>query len=94
MKKLSKETREKISKAKKGTGLGKNNSMFGIPKSKEHIEKIRKTIARKYAQHVHISQKRAMKEFPMIKNILMNPEIRKELKLSEDEIGYLENKKF
>jgi replication factor C large subunit len=50
----------------------------------------KKTIAQKYAQYVHVGQKRAMNEFSIIKQILTNPDIRKELKLSEEEIGYLE----
>ncbi len=50
----------------------------------------KKTICEKYAQYVHISQKRAMTEFPVIKQILKsNFQIQKELKLNEDEIGYL-----
>lgn len=50
----------------------------------------KKSIAQKYAQYVHVGKKRAMREFPIIKQILTNPEIRKELKLSEEEVGYLE----
>ncbi len=50
----------------------------------------KKSIAKKYAKYVHVGQKRAMNEFPIIKYILKNPEVRKELKLSEEEIGYLE----
>jgi replication factor C large subunit len=50
----------------------------------------KKSIATKYASKVHIGQKRAMHEFPMIKNIIKsNPEIQKELKLSEEEIEYV-----
>lgn len=50
----------------------------------------KKTICEKYAQYVHISHKRAMTEFPTIKQILKsNPGIQKELKLEEDEIDYL-----
>ncbi len=50
----------------------------------------KKSIAKKYAQYVHVGQKRAMNEFPIIKNILKNENIRKELKLSGEEIDYLE----
>ncbi len=50
----------------------------------------RKSIAEKYAQYVHIGGKRAMRDFPILKNILKNPDVRKELKLSEEEISYLE----
>ena len=56
---------------------------------KQRTEK-KKTIAQKYAKYVHVGQKRAMNEFPIIKQILKNPEIGKELKLTEEEIGYLE----
>ena len=50
----------------------------------------KKTIAQKYAKVMHIGQKRAMHDFPIIKNILKNPQVRKELKLTEDEIQYLD----
>jgi replication factor C large subunit len=50
----------------------------------------KKSISQKYSSHVHIGQKRAMSEFPVIKQILKtNPEIQKELKLEEPEIEYL-----
>ena len=50
----------------------------------------KKTISQKYSNYVHIGQKRAMAEFPIIKQILKtNPEIQKELKLEEPEIEYL-----
>jgi len=50
----------------------------------------KKTIAQKYARHVHIGGKRAMNDFPIIKQILKsNIKIQKELKLTEDEIEYL-----
>ncbi len=51
----------------------------------------KKSISQKYAHHVHVGYKRAMNEFPIIKQILnSNPEIQKELRLSEEEVGYLE----
>jgi len=50
----------------------------------------KKTIAQKYAKVMHIGQKRAMHDFPIIKNILKNPQVRKELKLTEEEIMYLD----
>lgn len=53
----------------------------------------KKTICQKYAKKVHISIKQAMKDFLVIRIILKNPEIRKELKLAEDEIAYLNNGK-
>ncbi len=50
----------------------------------------KKSICKKYAEHVHVSQKRAMAEFPVIKQIIKsNPNIQKELKLEEEEIEYL-----
>ena len=50
----------------------------------------KKSIAQKYAKHVHVGHKRAMNEFPILKQILKNPDIRQELKLSEEEIAYLD----
>lgn len=52
----------------------------------------KKSIAEKYAKHAHVSFKRAMREFPIIKQIMTNEGIRKELKLTEDEIIYLDDK--
>ncbi|OGJ12458.1 hypothetical protein A3K82_02880 [Candidatus Pacearchaeota archaeon RBG_19FT_COMBO_34_9] len=50
----------------------------------------KKSICEKYAQYVHVGQKRAMNEFPVIKQIIKsNPEIQKELKLKEEEIEFL-----
>jgi replication factor C large subunit len=49
----------------------------------------KKTIAAKYAKFVHISKKRAMKEFFLLP-LILNKEARKTLKLSEDEIKFLD----
>lgn len=50
----------------------------------------RKTIAQKYASYVHIGEKRAMRDFPVLKMIIKsNPEVQKEIKLNEEEIAYL-----
>ena len=50
----------------------------------------KKTIAQKYARYVHVGEKRAMNEFPLIRTIILSkPEIQKELKLNEEEIEYL-----
>ena len=50
----------------------------------------KKSICQKYSQYVHVSQKRAMSEFPVIKQIIKsNPDIQKELKLEEEEIEYI-----
>lgn len=49
----------------------------------------KKSICIKYAKHTHISIKRAMRDFLLIKIILQNERIRKGLKLDEEEINYL-----
>ncbi len=50
----------------------------------------KKSISEKYAEKCHISKKRAMNEFPLIKKIIKsNPSIATELKLTEDEKNYL-----
>ena len=50
----------------------------------------KKTICQKYAKHCHISTKTAMKDFMLLKVILKNQQIRKQLDLSEDEVVYLD----
>lgn len=50
----------------------------------------KKTICEKYAKVAHISVKTAMKDFMLLKVILQNSAIREELKLSEEEVSYLE----
>ena len=56
-------------------------------------EEKKKSIAKKYAAVVHVGEKRALSEFPIIKQIIFqNPEISKELKLSKEEMDYLEGK--
>jgi len=49
----------------------------------------KKSIAKKYARYVHVGLKRSMKEFATVKRVLLKPEVQKELKLTEDEIEYL-----
>ena len=50
----------------------------------------KKSIAHKYAEYTHIALKRAMKEFPTIKQVInSNPAIPFELKLTEEEVDYL-----
>ncbi|MBI2629545.1 replication factor C large subunit [Candidatus Pacearchaeota archaeon] len=56
---------------------------------KNQAQKYRKTIAEKYAEYCHISIKRAMKDFPMIKLLLKNTKAIEELKLEPEEIDYL-----
>lgn len=50
----------------------------------------KKSICEKYAKVCHISVKTAMRDFMLLRIILSGAEIRKELKLSEDEIDYLD----
>lgn len=50
----------------------------------------KKTICEKYAASCHISKKQAMKDFLLIKQILVNKQIREQLKLSQDEKDFLD----
>lgn len=50
----------------------------------------KKSIAKKYAEYVHVGGKRALSEFPLLKIILRNPEARKELNLDREEEEYLD----
>src|SRR3989338_5251200 len=50
----------------------------------------KKSICQKYAKYCHISTKTAMKDFMLLKVILQSEVIRKELKLNDDEIAYLD----
>jgi len=52
--------------------------------------KKKKTICQKYAKKAHISTKQAMKDFLLIRQILKNNQIRKEINLSEEECDYLD----
>ena len=50
----------------------------------------KRSIAEKYAQYTHTNVKRAMNEFPLIKKIInSNKDIQKQLKLTEEEIKFL-----
>ncbi|MAH51653.1 hypothetical protein CMI37_37900 [Candidatus Pacearchaeota archaeon] len=49
-----------------------------------------KTICQKFAKYTHISTKQAMKDWLMLRLLLRDHGIRERLKLSEDEIGYLD----
>ncbi len=85
-----------ISSAKKNVKTGftsykKPTRILKIWLNNQKTEK-KKSIAIKYAQFVHIGGKRAIREFSMIKPFLLNPEVQKELKLSEEEIEYLNKK--
>jgi replication factor C large subunit len=84
-----------------GLSSAKNNIKTGFTSYKKpsRILKIwlnnqrtakKKSIAEKYAEKVHVGKKRAMHEFPIIKQIIKSdPEIQTELKLNEDELAYL-----
>ncbi len=54
----------------------------------QKIEK-KKTIAKKYARFVHCSTKRAMRDFSLLKPILNNQKVQKQLDLSEEEIEFI-----
>lgn len=51
---------------------------------------MKKTIAQKYSKLTHIGEKRAMRDFPIIKNIIRNSDTVKELRLNDEEVAYLE----
>jgi replication factor C large subunit len=54
----------------------------------------KKSISEKYSKYAHIGEKRAMNEFPILKQIInSNPAIGKELKLNQEEFEYLRNGK-
>ena len=53
----------------------------------------KKTIAAKYAALVHVGEKRALREFSMIKQFLQSPAVQKELKLNEEEVAWLNREK-
>lgn len=75
------------------TSYKKPTRILKIWLNNRRIEK-KKSIAKKYARYVHIGEKRALKEFPTIKAFLLNSGVQKELKLSEDEIGYLNKNSY
>lgn len=79
-------------KTKASTGYTKYEPPRRILKiwlNNQKIEK-KKTIAKKYAKMVHCSTRRALNDFPMIKHIIKNPDVQKQLKLSEEEIDFLQ----
>src|SRR3989344_1355449 len=84
-----------ISAAKKGTKTGftsyqKPSRILKIWMTNQQIAK-KKTIAEKFASLTHINKKRALRDFSVYHHFINTPEIRKELKLSEEEMLYLEN---
>jgi len=83
-----------ISSSKKTEKMGFTNykrptRILKIWMNNRKIEK-KKSIAKKYAEYVHIGEKRALKEFPEVRAILIKPQVQKELKLTKDEIEYLQ----
>ncbi|MBX4212305.1 replication factor C large subunit [Candidatus Pacearchaeota archaeon] len=50
----------------------------------------KKTIARKYASLVHCSFKRALRDFDLLRPILKQDAVQKQLKLSDEEIDFLQ----
>ena len=84
-----------ISSSKKNvkTGFTSYNKPDRVLKIWIHNQRTqkKKSIAQKYARYVHVGTKRAMNEFPIIKEFLKNPAIQKELRLTEDEVEYLNN---
>jgi len=51
----------------------------------------KKQIAEKYAKFCHVSKKRAMREFPIIKILAQNTKVAQELKLNPEEVLFLNN---
>lgn len=49
----------------------------------------KKTIAKKYARMVHCSSKRVLRDFPTLVPILKQESVQEKLKLSDDEIAYV-----
>jgi len=83
-----------ISFAKKNANLG--FTKYDTPKrvlkiwlNNQKIAK-KKTIAKKYARLVHCSTKRAMRDFDLLRPILQKPTVQSQLRLSDEEIAFLE----
>jgi len=71
------------------TSYKKPSRILKIWLNNQRIAK-KKSIANKYAKLVHVGSKRALNEFPIIKNIIKaNPIIQKELKLNDEEVKYI-----
>ncbi|MDO8508676.1 MAG: replication factor C large subunit [Nanoarchaeota archaeon] len=70
------------------TAYEKPKRILKIWLNNQKFEK-KKTIAKKYARHVHCSSKRAMRDFNLLRPILNNPKVQKQLDLSEEEIEFL-----
>jgi len=71
------------------TSYKKPTRILKIWLNNQRTEK-KKSIAQKYSKYVHVGEKRAMKEFSLVKTILRaNQKIQEELKLTQDEVAYL-----
>ena len=82
-----------ISSAKEGRKdnflkFSKPDRILKIWLSNQKLAK-KKSIAEKYARSVHVGKKRILREWREIERILKNPEIQKEIKLTPEEIAYL-----
>tara|TARA_Y100000310_G_scaffold344076_1_gene454980 strand:+ start:5998 stop:7197 length:1200 start_codon:yes stop_codon:yes gene_type:complete len=53
----------------------------------------KKSIAKKYAHFTHYASKRALQDFPLLLPTLQNPEVQQKLKLSDEEIAFLNQTK-
>jgi replication factor C large subunit len=83
-----------IASAKKGIKTGWTNYRKPTRVLKIWLQNqrnaMKKTICQKYAKYCHISTKQAMKDFLLIRQILINKKVRSDLKLSDDEVMYLD----
>ena len=52
----------------------------------------KKTISQKYARFVHCSTKRIMRDFPILMPILRQESVQKKLRMSDEEIAFLQQK--
>lgn len=82
-----------ISYAKKTPSIGftkyeKPKRVLKIWLNNQKQEK-KKSIAKKYAHLVHCSSKRAMRDFAILKEIIKNEEVQKQMKLTEEEIDFI-----
>lgn len=79
-------------KATPSTGFTSYQAPKRIFKIWQNNQKIaqKKSIAHKYAHLVHCSEKRALRDFELIKLILKRPSIKKQLELTEEEQAYLD----
>jgi replication factor C large subunit len=81
------------SKLKPAFGFTKYEPPKRILKIWMHNQKTakKKSIAKKYAQSVHCSIKRAMRDFGMLQVIMRKSSIQKQLKLSDEEVDYIKS---